>query len=192
MRTLTSGAGKPRHRQSRRKARSRSLRVRSRPSGPVGKPNTSAWRTARRSSLDDTSPRPPGADATRPRSAIVRAGVVTGIPPRSVTSAGESGFDRCTRIPWRLLLPLSLGIETSTDPFPSGSSSHRSAALRWLNAAPQRASTVRPRSCSNPQPSSGATRSMDAWVRICSEQRAALPPQASTAAIHRASWERAE
>jgi hypothetical protein len=70
------------------------------------RPRTSASRIARRSWWAGTLLR---------RSAIVRSGVVTGIPLRRVEAEITEG-DRCRRMPWRFLRPAEAGIVTSTVP----------------------------------------------------------------------------
>lgn len=185
MRTLTSGGGRSWRRQSRRKSRSRSLRVRSRSAcSSIGSPRTFAWRIARLSSHGLINPCLPGADATRRRSAIVRAGVVTGIPLQSVTTAGRSERDRCRRIPRRPLLPPYPGIETSIGPSRTGSSCHRWAALRWLRAAPQRPRMVSASPAATAVPGSSTTPLANHVRSTAVAASLASRPQAMTAAIH--------
>lgn len=141
-RTLTSGCGNRWRRQRRKKSPSRSPRVRSPPSSLIGSPMTPAWRIALRNSRGETAIRP--AEIAAFRSAMVRAGVVVGIPRQRVTSAGTSERERCTRIPARRALPPMPVTITSQGACTNGNRPQSHAAPRWLTAAPQYARTDLP------------------------------------------------
>lgn len=121
------GPGRRWRRKRARKRRSSSELVRSLGISARSRSRNSAWRIALRTWLGG---------ATRRRSVIVRAGVVTAMRFWCVVAASVSDGERCRRIPALRARPLEDGIVTSTGPPRAGSSAQSAAAERWLSTDP--------------------------------------------------------